>query len=382
MAKRQQELRAKLGEIRTKQQGFKTSRLSTQDKIKGLDTQLKARIQEQKTAKSRIPFKSVEEVDREIAKLDQQVDSGKMKLVDEKKALADITSLRKQRKAFAGFDESQKSIDDVKNNIAELRKELDNPEYKSLSDEYTTIQQELDTIKVEQDGAFKDLNASRDALTKSRADQDQKYADIKQHQDTYYQSLRAFRDYDREAARQREVKRKAERDAYVLEKKRKDFDRDLEEASWPAYGEEIKACDNLMRVLDPSYVKSTSAAGPGLFAAIAQRTVDAVGLKGTKLAKKGEEEEESYFVGGGGKKGKKGKKSRNGTGSASPSTPTEAKDLGKFFDPGVVQQFETVGVSPPSSQEEISVVLEKVKQKREFWTNDQQRKTKEVSRSR
>jgi len=98
------------------------------DKIKRLDENLKSRINEQKTARSKVQFKSVDEVNSEIDRLQKQVDSGTMKIVDEKKALADISQLNRQKKGFAGFDEAQKGIDEVKGQIAELRKTLDDPE--------------------------------------------------------------------------------------------------------------------------------------------------------------------------------------------------------------------------------------------------------------
>ena len=94
---------------------------------------MKSRIAEQKTARSRVSFKNVDEIDREIERLDKQVDGGMMKLVDEKKALAEISSLRKQRKGFAGFDELQKGIDDTKSKIKALKDSLEDPEAKALS---------------------------------------------------------------------------------------------------------------------------------------------------------------------------------------------------------------------------------------------------------
>jgi len=94
-----------------------------------------------------------------------------MRLVDEKKALSEISALRKQRKNFAGLDEAQKVINDLRLKIAELKKTLDNPEAKALSDKYTEIQKELDAIKAEQDSAFKNLNALRDERTKLHAEQ-------------------------------------------------------------------------------------------------------------------------------------------------------------------------------------------------------------------
>jgi len=308
-----------------------------------------------------------------------------MKLVDEKKSLAEISGLNKQRRAFAGFDETEKTIADLKSQVAELRTSLDNPEYKSLSDEYTRITSALDSLKADQDAAFKDLNASRDALTAARRTQDEKYASLKKLQDDYYAQKRAFMDYDREAARQRAIKRKQEQDKYFQDKKRKDLDRDLEEASYPAYSEQIRACDNLIRLLDPASAKKETTSLPGQFAAVASRIVEATGIKGTPLSKKNVDEEE-YFAGtGGGKKNKKGRKAR---GTASPALgdveqtdaiPATANvDLGRFFEPGVVAQFDTVQLTPPSSQEEVARILEQLKEKKAFWAGDEKRKTDEV----
>ena len=137
------------------------------DKIKRLDENLKSRINEQKTAKSRVQYKSADDVQKEIDRLQKQVDTGTMKIVDEKKALADVSQLNRQKKTFVGFDEAQKGIDDVKAQIAEMKKSLDDPESKALSDRYTQITMELDKIKAEQDDVYKNLNALRDERTES-----------------------------------------------------------------------------------------------------------------------------------------------------------------------------------------------------------------------
>lgn len=85
--KKQQELRAELSSIRQKQQGFKSSRSSTQEKINALESTLKARIAEQNNSRGKMSFKNVDEIDREIARLEKQVDSGTLRLVDERKTL-------------------------------------------------------------------------------------------------------------------------------------------------------------------------------------------------------------------------------------------------------------------------------------------------------
>ena len=361
--------------IRQKQSGFKSSRGSTQDKISSLDAQLKSRMAEQKTARARVSFKNVEEVDREISRLEKQVDAGTMKLVEEKKALAEVSSLRKQRKGFAGFDEAQKGIDDVKTQISELRKTLDNPEAKALSERYSEITKELDGIKAEQDEAYKSINSLREDRIKHHAEQQEKKSVVRDIKDQFHKARVAYRDYEQEQWRQRQERQKAEREAYQKEKRRKIADKKLEEASEPAFMDEIITAEGLIHYFDPSApAASKSLRGPSGFAAEAQRTIDSSGIKGIKVSKK-DEREEMYFQGTGGKKGKKGRKG-NGDASPAPSTPTE----GKFnLSIGVIEELGKVDVEPPMNQSDVPSVVEKLKSKLEKWKTDQDIKTKEVS---
>ena len=339
---------------------------------------MKSRIAEQKTARARVSFKNVEEVDREIQRLEKQVDAGTMKLVDEKKALAEISSLRKQRKGFAGFEEAQKGIEDVKAQISELRKTLDNPEAKALSDKYTAITQELDAIKAEQDSAYKSLSSLRDERTKLHAEQQEKYSAVRDIKDAFHKARVAYRDYEQEAWRQKQERQKAERDAYAKEKRRKVADQKLEEASELAYNDEIITAENLIRHFDPSTpATAKTLRGPSGMAAEPQRTIDDSDIKGTKVSKK-DDRDETYFMGTGGKKGKKGRKQggQNGTASPAPSTPTD----GKFnLSMGVITELAKVNVEPPMNQGDVSAVVEKLKEKLEFWKGDQEKRTKEVS---
>lgn len=373
--KKQQELRAELQAIKQQQSGFKSSRTSTQEKIAALDAQLKSRMAEQKAARSRVPYKSVEEIDREIQRLEKQVDAGTMKLVDEKKALAEISSLRKQRKGFAGFDEAQKGIDDVKAQISELRKSLDNPEATALSQKFDKIAQEMASIKSEQDQAYKNLNSLRDERNKLHADQQEKYSAVKDIKDKYYKASRAHREYEREQARARQERYKAEQEAKQKEKRKEIARQKLEEASQPAYMDEILTAEGLIRYFDPSTSEAEKTLrGPSGFAAEAQRTVSPADFKGTKILKK-DERDDNYFMGTGGKKGKKGKKG-GAAGSPAPGTPTE----GKFnLSIGVIEELAKVNIEPPMNQSDVAAIVEKLKAKRDNWKSEQGRKTKEVS---
>ena len=372
-AKRQQELRSELASIRQAQSGFKNSRLSTQEKIASLDSQLKSRQNEHKANRARVPYKNIEELDNKISRLDKDVESGTMKLVEEKKTLAEITNLKKLRKNFAGFDEAEKGIRDVQAQITELKKTMDNPEAKELSDRYNSITKELDRIKAEQDDVFKSINSLRDERRKLQEDQQAKYSSMRSVKDKYYESRNAYKAYEQELYRQKQERRKAENEAYAREKRKKAATARLEEASRPAYLDEITAAENLINYFDPSSVtEAKSLRGPSGFAAEAQRTVDKSDMKGTVLSKK-EDREETYFMGTGGKKGKKGKKGNNASG---PSTPTE----GKFnLSIGIIQELAKVNVDAPTRQSDVPEVLEKLKSKVAKWKSESDAKTKEVT---
>ena len=376
-AKKQQELQAELTSIRQKQQGFKSSRSSTQEKINALDSTLKARIAEQNNSRGRMSFKNVEEIDKEIARLEKQVDSGSMRLVDEKKALSDISTMRKQRKNFAGLDEAQNVINDLKAQIAGLRKTLDTPEAKALSDRYTEIQKELDAIKAEKDGVFKNLNSLKAERTKLQGQQREKWATIKETKDKYYQGRRAYKEYEDEAWKVRREKAKAQRDAIEHEKKRKVADKKLEEASHPAYYDEILGAQGLIRHFNPSY----DFAALGLddkkgqsadYRAQVGRTVDDSDIKGVKVVKK-EDREDDYFSGTGGKKGKKGKK--GGNSNAASTAPAEKFNMNI----GLIEEFAKIKVDPPMNQADVPAVIEKLAAKITEWKKNQASKTEEVS---
>ena len=320
-------------------------------------------------------MKSVDEVDQQIERLDKQVETGQMKLVDEKKALAEISSLRKQRKGFAGFEEAQKGIDDVKAQISELKKTLDNPEAKALSDKFEATAKELDAIKAEQDEAYKSLSSLRDERTKLHAEQQEKFITVREIKDQYYKARKSHREYEQELYKQRQERKQAEHHAYQKEKRRKTADEKLEEASQPAYMDEILTTEGLIRYFDPSTPEtSKTLREPSGFAKEAERKVDDSTIKGTKLSKK-EDREEEYFMGTGGKKGKKGRKA---AGSPAPSTPAETKFNLSI---GVIQELAKINVEPPMNQSDIPSVLEKLKGKLEHWKKDQDKKTKEVCNS-
>ncbi|KAK8051254.1 nuclear segregation protein [Apiospora rasikravindrae] len=363
--KRRAELIAQLQEIRSKQGVGKNARNTKMDQLKRLDEQMRSRIAEQKTARGKVNFKSAEDLDREIERLDKQVNGGMMKLVDEKKALTEISNLRKQRKNFAQFDNSQKGIDELKAKIKELKDSMDDPEARALSEEYTKLQTELDGIKAEQDEAFKNLNALRDERSKLHAEQQEKWTAVKQLKDEFHAAKRAHAEYEREARNRARERQRTEREKYEKEKKMERAQKMLAEASEPAYLDEIRRANSLLHFFDPSSApaeKDPLLANKGL-AAEAARKVDDSGLKGMKVVSKKTDEEYMPAV----KKGKKNKKSEK---------PAPEKKSGAFnCPPSVIEDCSFMGIEPPMSAADIPEATKQVKEKLDNWKSDQKAQT-------
>lgn len=368
-AKRRAELIAEVNEIRQKQGGHKSARTAKMDQLKRLDEQLRSRIAEQKAARSKISFKSVEDVDKEIERLERQVNGGMMKLVDEKKALAEISTLKKTRKNFALFDEQQKGIDELRNKIKELKDSMNDPESRALSERYDKAQAELDAIKAEQDAAYKSLSSLRDERSRLNEEQKKTYAAIRKHKDDFYAAKKAYNEWEREQKIKARERQRAEHERYLLERRKERAQKMLAEASDPAYLEEIKRANSLLHFLDPASAtteKSPLLADSGL-GAQATRKVDDTPIKGTMLVRK-EDREEDYAPAV--KKGKKGKKGGEKSAEASSS---------KFsLPPSVVEDCAFLGIDPPMGAADVPETIEKIKKKLEHWKADQAAQTQRV----
>jgi hypothetical protein len=348
--------------ISEQQRENKKSRSAQREKYNAAEAQVKSMIAEQKDAKGRMGFKSVADIDAKISDLTKQVDSGTMRLVDEKKALSEISSLTRQRKGFAGFEDAQKKIDAKRAENAELKKAFDDPESRALDEKYDAIRKELDQMNAARDDDRKNFTSLKDEKDKLHQEQQASYQKVREIKDAYFQGKKAHKAYEDDLYQQRRERQKAERDAYEKDRRKRVAEQKLEEASQAAFMDEILTTEGLIRYFDPSSAVSDSTKEPSKFAASTQRTVDDSGMKGMKVIKK---DEEDFFVGGGGKKKGKGKK-------AAPE-PTKFN-----MSIGIIEELGKVGVEPPSNQSDVPAVVEKLKGKLEAWKKDQDKQTKQV----
>jgi hypothetical protein len=288
-----------------------------------------------------------------------------MKLVDEKKALNEISQLRRNKKGFAGLDELQKKIDEKKAENAELKKTFDNPDSRALSQKYEDNQKELDDIKAAREDTNKNFDSLKAERDKFYEEQQATYQAIRKVKDDYYAQRKAYKEFEDLIWQQKRERQKAEKDAYEKDRRRRIAEQKLEEASEPAFLDQIRTAEGLVRHFDPTYTTDEGDKGPGQFAATAQRTIDEAGFKGMKVVKK---EDEDFFVGSGGKKKGKSKK-----GAAAPA------ESGKLnMNIGIIEELAKVGVDPPSTQADVPGVVEKLKEKLATWKKDQDAETQKV----
>lgn len=336
--------------------------------MKRLDEQIKAKKNELKASRDLVEAKSEQELDQKIADLEHQVEHGKLTLVDEKKMLERISKMKRSRKQFAAINKQQEEVDALQAKIQETKASMSNPESKALSEQYTKIQTELDALKAEQDEAYKSLSSLRDERTRLQNLQKEKWNEKRKLEDEYHQGRKAFQKYERDQKQKAWERQRAERERIEKERKKERAQKMLQEASDPAYLDEIRRANSLMHFFDPSFVveKAPLQANKG-FAAQAERKVDDAGIKGFKIVSK-KDQDDDYLPAV--QKGKKGKKNKGTKASA-----TSAYNC----PPSVVEDCAAMGIDPPMSADEVPATIEKVKAKLEHWKSDQAAQTQRVS---
>lgn len=338
--------------------------------MKRLDEQLKVKKQELKATRDIMPAKNEEELDHKIKDLDEQIASGRLSLINERKTVEEISKLKRSRKQFSVLDEKQKSVDDLTAKIQAIKAEMTDPKSKELSDKYSKLQAELDAIKAEEDEVWKNINSLRDEKTKLRNEDKAKWEELKARKDAYFKAKKEFSNWEWEQKRKARDRQRAERERIEKERKLERAQKMLAEASDPAYLDEIRRANSLLYFFDPTSApeKAPLQASSGLEAQ-ADRKVDDSGIKGTKLVRK-EDREEDYLPAV--KKGKKGKKSK---------AAGAAKDDKPVFKcpPSVMDDCSFMGIEPPSSADDVPGVVERIKAKLDHWKSDQDAQTKKVS---
>ncbi|KAI9619103.1 hypothetical protein KEM48_006382 [Puccinia striiformis f. sp. tritici PST-130] len=352
---RRKALREEMDALREEQSKGKSSRGKLLDQIKVANDSVQRKIKELNGNRAKLPYKSSVEVDARIRQLESQIESGTMRIVEEKKALMEIQNLRKAKKLVDAFGPQQEIIEAEKEKVDELRKQLDDPNGKSTNDRWSEIKRELDQINEKldessksRDKLFEERNKLQDSLTEVFNKKRESATRHKEANEKYYAKMQE--DQQRRIDRQ-----KAERDAQARAEIEEVHIEMREQAALPAYGREIEDC----RTLDhTTKIKEV-------------RQVDGQdGFEGMVAIKKKGAEEEEFFMGGGGgtKKNKKNKK-----------TVTEAPSNNQSLNLplSTINALYALAVPVPMTREDVAKTIATLSEKKNWFTENQARVTKE-----
>jgi hypothetical protein len=303
------------------------------------------------------------------------VDAGSLKLADEKRALQEINQTKRIRRTVEGFQAESDGIDADRAAVEELKKQLDDPEAKAISERYDAIKAELDEIKKEEDELytnrsqlFEERNTIQQQIDALFMERRESTARFREANDRYYTKLNEDR------ARRAE-RRRAQKEAEEEEKRQARVIKLREEASQPAFQVQIEDCQTL---IDYFSGKSSTAVVSSEKVGFTEPTREIRQVEAAPDSfvprKKKADEEEAFFVGGKGKsKSKKGKADAN----ASPieATPSSSNVNVPF---GTLSALLSLSIPPPSSQADVSRVVEDLKMKKAWFEANQVRMTAEA----
>ncbi|QRV87639.1 hypothetical protein RhiJN_15657 [Ceratobasidium sp. AG-Ba] len=377
-SERKAELKAEMDTLRSQQSGNKSSRNKIFEDLKALQDGVQKKIKDLQAAKAKVPYKTVEDLDAQIKKLDAQVESGNMKIADEKRALNEISQLKRSRKTVEAFKPDEESIQADKAQIDELKKQLDDPEAKAVSERFDAVKAELDEIKKAEDEAWASRNSLYDERTELSGKLDALWAKKRDAQTAF----RAANDkYYAKVAEERA--RRQER--YRLQREQEEKERRMEkarlireEAETPAFQVEIEDCQTLIDLFTgkitgaaaDTKVSTAKSAGVSGVPEHAIRQVEADPSM-VPLKKKGQEEE-NYFVA----KKKKGPapKSTPAPAPAAPAPKPEAQFQVSF---STLTALGTLSIPPPSSQADVERCIADLQKKKDWFVANQKRVTAE-----
>lgn len=307
------------------------------------------------------------------SKLNKNVESGTLKLVDERKALQEISSLRRVRKTVEAFQTEEDDIKADRAKVDELRKQLDDPEVKANSERYDQIKAELDEMKKDSDEVYKNrsklfdertaLSGELDALWKKKKAGSQEYREA---QDVYWKKVQEDR-------AKRAEKYKSQAAADEASKKRAIAEELLENARHPAFAAEVVDCQTLIDYFagksGSSEATSSSAFERAEVAGAPKLEIRKVesDVQGLVARKKKGEDEENYFVAKKTKKPATTKKSAPAPPPAQTSKEPSAASTQLQIPFGTLSGLLALSIPPPASSTDIPRVIEDLKTKKAWF---------------
>ncbi|KAJ3114787.1 hypothetical protein HDU96_001676 [Phlyctochytrium bullatum] len=393
---KRKELRAKLDELQKQRTEVNEQRTKILDKVKSIQAGIKKKVKlilslatvilevlifclkndEVKSSKDKLGVKNVEDLEKQIVQLEQQLTDGNLKLIDEKRIVTEISNLKKARKVLDTLGSQSNTVETDKKQLDALRAELDTlgPKKDEINKQYDVVKAELREVD---DGKRKDMGSLTELINQKKAlkaDVDAAYekmrtlrAEFKKQNDDWYQWERAERE-----RRQREYQEQRKKDETA--RLTRAAEEELENAKIPAFTEEITICDSLIAFIQnyTSKPKSATTEASANGAATAGRAVDSSIPEGAVALKKKDDRGEDYLVMGKakGKNKRGGSKNQNAGAEAAPSPKSAIK-----LDLVTVDLFNKLKVNIPVTVADADATIEALQAKRAKFLETQAEQT-------
>jgi hypothetical protein len=119
-------IKSELDALQSTQRDAKTDRTKLFDALKRTQEAIAQKVKDSNAQRGKLPVKNVDEAEKRIAALDKQIESGTLKLIDEKKALAEISALKRAMGALQKVSALEEAIAaEIQARWDELKKEMD-----------------------------------------------------------------------------------------------------------------------------------------------------------------------------------------------------------------------------------------------------------------
>ncbi|CAG8439794.1 7371_t:CDS:2 [Ambispora gerdemannii] len=344
----------KKDELREKQSEIRKKRTQTRELLKNMNDSFQRKKRELRMNKDKSQYKTTKEVDNQIIKLEKQIESGSLKIIEEKRIVAEISQLKKLKKTVESFDIQQFIIDEEQKAIDELRKTLDDDEIdmKKYNSEFDQLKNELDEINV--------LYDEKKRIRELIANEIENRREI-------INARNQFRQQQDEERRRRWEAQKEKKEQYEAQKRADIAARIREDASIPAFQNEIYTCDALINYFQTfqgngKANEQTPAATSAFSTNIRELDTSSNMPEGMILTKKADRNDD-YFI---------GKKN-----SSKKKTPKDKKSTSFNLDIDILQQLTTVKVSIPINVADIGKTIEDLIARKDYYLENQLKVTNE-----
>ncbi|KAJ1981809.1 multicopy suppressor of BFA (Brefeldin A) [Dimargaris xerosporica] len=337
------------------------------DKQRSLKLSLQRRMDALKLKRSKFPFQSVDDLDKRVSELEDQIEGGQLTLVAERKALDTVASLQRGRKVVESCQLEQEAIDQDLKQLEAINTQLDEDDIDPLADQFHQVQLELNISKAEAAKHQQDKQEALQLRAEAKRQLDELYTERRAQQSAYQEAKAKYSAWVQEDRKRRDDERRQHRLEEERERKQAQIDEAQAVADTPAFAHELSTCATLLHYLhdkvSPAPLRTNGSAEP-------QPTLNIP--KGAQVLNRGSNcisDESSSKP----KKRAHRKKRHDVEGTNSGS-------LGRTitFPLAVMEQFWVVGLASPATMADVPTSRKELMEKKQWYLDNQERVTAET----